>query len=169
VARRLGHIIGVLLLVFVLFEYTAIPFSFVFPRQFRRVQVLAIDGQGPGGRLFLSVRSNSNSLPESTAVYWRDEQSLKVGSSAWLMTADWNIKGPKEQVVTPWRLLTAIMCFSSLVSLVACLPSLSILVERRHANSRSTRTNRALLLSCFKHSAHGRPLTLSVRPLNLFL
>ena len=105
--RVLAHAVGIGLCGFVLIELFTWPLGLYKARQFRRVEVLEVGENGPGGRLFIQVRANTGEPTQSTTVSYRDRSALQAGSKTWLMTADWNIKGPIEQRVTLWRLITA--------------------------------------------------------------
>lgn len=105
--RISGHLLGVLLTAFVIFELTVIPFGGFKPRNFRMVQVESSDGPYAGGRVLVKIRSIHDGAEGSTTIPPSDKAILKPGTTALLMSADWNIKGPAEQRVTFWRLLTA--------------------------------------------------------------
>ena len=106
-ARVLVHAVGIGLCGFVLIELFTWPIGLYKTRHFRRVEILEIGENAPGGRLFIQVRANAGEPAQSAIVSYHDRNALRVGAKTWLMTADWNIKGPNEQRVTPWRLITA--------------------------------------------------------------
>ena len=109
--RRFVHLTGVLLTAFAIFECLAVPFAVFKTRHFRCVEVVTIEEPTGFARMFIQIRP-APSLPiESTLLPPEDLQQLRVGDRVCLMTADWNIKGPREQRVSLWRLITAYHVF----------------------------------------------------------
>jgi hypothetical protein len=105
--RRIWHLLGLLYIVIVLFEVTVVPFGGFLVRKFRRVEILAVDGPYAGGRVFVKVQPGHTGNRATATLPVSDMDALRPGELVWLMTADWNIKGPEEQRVTLWRMFTA--------------------------------------------------------------
>lgn len=82
------------------------PLSSFRRREFKKVTVTNASS-GPFEQWRPITFLDEHGQPTVTTVPLQDWARVKPGRRYWLMTADWNIKGPRHQLVTPLRMVKA--------------------------------------------------------------
>ena len=82
------------------------PLSSFKAREFRHVTVQEVNSETYAGRNLVLIKTSVGGT-EWVSVPLNDAKTLRPGTSVWLMTADFYIKGPTDQRITLFRLMRA--------------------------------------------------------------